>query len=88
MTWMNLDKPSRVQQEERDVFKGLIAQRLVALFVCAWLVFNFPLLSLWDRDVTVLGIPLLPLAMFVLWGGLIAVLAWWMERPGPALQDD
>jgi hypothetical protein len=70
------------------VFKGLGAQRLVALFIGGWLLFNFPLLSLWDRDVDVFGIPLLPVALFLLWGALIAVLAWWMERPGQAPQDD
>ncbi len=70
------------------MFKGLGAQRLVALFIVGWLLFNFPLLGLWDRDVDVFGIPLLPLALFLLWGALIAVLAWWMERPGQALRDD
>lgn len=70
------------------MFKGLVAQRLVALFVGGWLLFNFPLLGLWDRDADVLGIPLLPAALFVLWGALIAVLALWMERPGQPPQDD
>jgi hypothetical protein len=70
------------------VFKGLGAQRLVALFVGGWLLFNFPLLGLWDRDVDVYGIPLLPVALFVLWAALIGVLALWMERPGQPPQDD
>jgi len=70
------------------VFKGLGAQRLVALFVGGWLLFNFPLLGLWDRDVDVFGIPLLPVALFVLWGALIGVLALWMERSGQPPQDD
>jgi hypothetical protein len=70
------------------VFKGLGAQRLVALFVAGWLLFNFPLLGLWDREADVFGIPLLPAALFLLWGGLIAVLALWMERPGQTPQDD
>lgn len=70
------------------MFKGLGAQRLVALFVVGWLLFNFPLLGLWDRDVDVFGIPLLPAALFVLWGGLIAVLALWMERPSQAPRED
>ncbi len=70
------------------MFKGLGAQRLVALFGGGWLLFNFPLLGLWDRDVDVFGIPLLPAALFVLWGALIAVLAFWMERPPQTPQDD
>lgn len=70
------------------MFKGLLAQRLVALFVGGGLLFNFPLLGLWDRQVDVFGIPLLPIALFLLWGALIAVLAVWMERPGQVPQDD
>ena len=54
--------------------KGLGGQRLVALFVAGGLLLNFPLLAIWDRDATVLGLPLFPAALFVLWGGLIALL--------------
>lgn len=50
-------------------------QRLVALFVLGWMVFNFPLLALWDRDVWVWGLPLFPLALFGLWLALIVGLA-------------
>ena len=60
--------------------KGMGRQRLVALFVAGWLLLNFPLLALWDRDATLLGLPLFPAALFMLWGGLIALLAWLMER--------
>ena len=69
------------------MLKGLGSQRLVALFVGGWVLFNFPLLGLWDRDATVWGIPLFPLALFLLWGGLIAALAWLMERPDNRLGD-
>ena len=40
---------------------------------------EIPLLALWDRAVTVFGIPLFPLALFVTWALLIACLAWLME---------
>jgi len=55
-------------------------QRLVALFGAACLLFNFPLLALWDVDATVLGLPLFPLALFVIWAVLIAALAWTVEQ--------
>ena len=58
---------------------GLGRQRLVALFVAGWGLLNFPLLALWDVDATVLGLPLFPAALFLLWAGLIAVLAWLLE---------
>jgi hypothetical protein len=70
------------------MFKGLAAQRLLALFAGGWLLFNFPLLGLWDRNATLLGIPLFPAALFILWALLIAALAWLMERPGQGQQDD
>jgi hypothetical protein len=49
-------------------------QRLLALFGAGLLALNFPLLALWDRDVSVLGVPLFPAALFVLWTLLIAAL--------------
>lgn len=55
-------------------------QRSVALFVAALLMFNFPLLALWDSPLRVAGLPLFPLALFVLWAVVIAALAWLSER--------
>jgi hypothetical protein len=55
-------------------------QRSVALFAAALLVFNFPLLALWDSPLRVAGLPLFPLALFVLWALLIGLLAWLSER--------
>jgi hypothetical protein len=57
----------------------LTIQRLAALFAAGLLLLNFPLLAMWDRAVTVGGLPLFPLALFALWALLIAVLAWLME---------
>ena len=62
------------------MFEGLTAQRLLALFALGWLLLNFPLLGLWDRDISVFGLPLLPAALFVGWGVVIGLLAWVTER--------
>ena len=59
--------------------KNLGQQRLLALFIAGALLLNFPLLALWDRDATVFGLPLFPLALFVLWGLLIGLSAWILE---------
>jgi len=56
-------------------------QRLVALFVLGFMAFNFPLLALWDRNVWVWGLPLFPVALFVLWFGLIVWLAVLVDSP-------
>jgi len=55
-------------------------QRSLALFAAAALAFNFPLLALWDSPLRVVGLPLFPLALFVLWAGVIGLLAWLSER--------
>ena len=62
------------------MLEALQRQRLIGLFALALLLLNFPLLALWDIDVTIGGVPLLPAALFLVWGLLIAVLAWLMER--------
>lgn len=58
----------------------LESQRLLALFAAGCLLLNYPLIALWNRDARLWGLPLFPLALFALWGLLIAVLAWLMER--------
>ncbi len=60
--------------------QALVSQRLLALFFAGGLLFNFPLIALWDRDVQWFGLPLFPLALFIVWGILIALLAWIVER--------
>lgn len=66
--------------KESTVFKRLDAQRLLALFVGGALLLNFPLLALWNRGLTVWGVPLFVVALFALWGLLIAALGWLVER--------
>ena len=60
----------------------LIAQRLLALAAAGALLFNFPLLKLWLTEHTVLGLPLLPVALFGAWALLIVLLARLMEVRG------
>ena len=48
-----------------------VIHRLLALFVVGWLVFDFPLLQLWAQR---------PVWIFLLWAGVIGLLAWVMER--------
>lgn len=69
------------------MFDGLMAQRLAALFVAALLLLNFPLLSLWDHDVRVGGLPLFPLALFGIWAVMIAAVAWIVESDAGDTRD-
>ena len=60
--------------------RGPDAQILLVLWAAGLVLFNFPMLIVWDRDITVLGLPLLPVALFAGWAALIAALAWASER--------
>lgn len=55
-------------------------QRLLALFVIGCLLFNFPVLSLFSTNGMVWGIPLLYIYIFLVWAGVIAVMALVIER--------
>jgi len=52
----------------RDNINGM---RLVGLFFLGMLLFNFPMLYLFNRPTTVLGIPILYVYLFVSWGVII-----------------
>ena len=67
---------------------GLGSQRLVALFGVGVLLFNFPLLALWDRNAMLFGVPLFPAALFIIWGLLIGVLGWLVEHPSDGDASD
>lgn len=54
-------------------------QRLLALFAAGALALNFPLLALWDHEAYIGGLPLFPVALFCIWGVLIAVLGGLIE---------
>jgi hypothetical protein len=57
----------------------LDGQRLAAVFASGLLLLNFPLITLWDLSVLVLGVPAFPAALFLLWALLIAVTGWLAE---------
>ena len=58
----------------------LTGERLVAVFLIGCVLFNYPVLSLFDRGAELFGIPLLYAYVFAAWAGLIAVMAWFIER--------
>lgn len=60
--------------------RTLIGQRLLALFMLGWLLFNYPLLALFDGATDWLGLPALWVYLFVAWALLIAVTGWVAEQ--------
>jgi len=61
----------------RSSIKG---QRLVVLFLLGALLFNYPLLALFNRAAEVFGIPVLYAYIFLSWASLIGLLALVIER--------
>jgi hypothetical protein len=55
-------------------------QRLVGLFLLGCLLFNYPMLALFNVRATLLGVPLLYAYLFAAWALLIALVACVMER--------
>lgn len=60
----------------------LTGQRLVAIFLLGCVLFNYPLLYLFNSPRTVLGIPLLYAYIFGVWAAFIALTAIALERRG------
>jgi len=61
----------------RPSIKG---QRLAALFLLGFLLFNYPLLDLFASPGQVLGIPTLYVYVFVVWALLIGLMALVVEK--------
>jgi hypothetical protein len=55
-------------------------QKLLALFLLGCLLFNYPLVALFNVHATVLGIPVLYAYLFSAWAALILLVAIIMER--------
>jgi hypothetical protein len=55
-------------------------QRLVGIFLLGCLLFNYPMLALFNVRVTLLGVPLLYAYLFGAWAVLIALVAAIVER--------
>jgi hypothetical protein len=61
---------------------GRKGERLVALALLGFLLFNYPLLSLFSTDRTLLGVPVLYAYLFASWAALIALMALVVRRSG------
>lgn len=55
-------------------------QRLTALCLLGFLVFNYPVLALFNLPAAVFGIPVLYAWIFCAWAVLIALMAWVVEK--------
>ena len=60
--------------------RGTRAARLACIFMLGCLLFNYPLLALFNVRVSLFGIPLLYVYLFAAWAIIIALVAHVMER--------
>jgi len=56
-------------------------QQLVGVFLLGMLLFNYPLLALFNRVASIFGVPLLYAYLFASWALVIGLLALVVERP-------
>jgi hypothetical protein len=59
---------------------GLKGQRLVAVFLLGWVLFNYPVFWLFESRTQVLGIPVVYAYVFFAWALLIGLMAIIVER--------
>ena len=57
-------------------------QRMIALCMLGCVLFNFPILALFNVPASLLGVPVLYAYIFIAWALLIALMAWVAERRG------
>ena len=57
-------------------------QRLVGLCLLGFVLFNYPILALFNLPASIFGIPVLYAWIFFAWAVLIAAMAWVIERRG------
>jgi hypothetical protein len=60
---------------------GIDQQWLIAVFILGGVLFNYPILSLFNAPAILFGIPVLYVYIFLAWGFVIALVAWIAERP-------
>jgi len=59
---------------------GITRQRLAAVFLLGCALFNYPLLSLFNKPGEILDVPLLYIYIFAAWALLIALMAYVIEK--------
>ncbi|MGD9330221.1 MAG: hypothetical protein PVJ53_02860 [Desulfobacterales bacterium] len=64
---------------------AISARRLIGLFFLGYLLFNYPLLSLFNRPLFIMGVPMIYAYLFTIWGLLIVLTVFIVSarRPPP-----
>ena len=65
---------------------GITSERLISLFLLGLLLFNPPLLSIFDVPDTAIGIPILYIYLFAAWAVLVLLMALTIESAAAAAE--
>ena len=63
-----------------DPKRGIRGQRLICIFLLGTVLFNFPILALFNVSATLFGIPALFAYLFLAWAALILLMYLAIER--------
>src|ERR671930_420760 len=72
-------EPGHPRSTEAGVVNDVRAQRFVALAMLGTLLFNYPVLALFNVSGTLAGVPVLYAYIFIAWAALIALMAFVAE---------
>jgi hypothetical protein len=67
---------------------SLIQRRLAGVFLFGWVLFNYPIFSLFNLPAVWMGIPLLYGYVFLIWGLIIALIMLAGRRDPPPSETD
>lgn len=73
-------RPQRPQRPQSAPRRGARGQRLICIFLLGVVLFNFPILALFNIGATVFGIPVLFAYLFLAWAALILLMYLAIER--------
>ena len=59
---------------------GFTGQRLAAIFLLGLVLFNYPIIALFNKPGEIFDIPLLYFYIFCAWAFMIGLMAWVVER--------
>ncbi|MEZ4685310.1 MAG: hypothetical protein R3B47_04370 [Bacteroidia bacterium] len=60
-----------------------LGQRLIGIFLVAFVLLNFPMIAIWGKESHAFGFPMLFVGIFGVWTALIVLLVWMMRRSSP-----
>lgn len=63
-----------------DRYRSVTGQKVAAIFVLGFILFNYPVLSIFSTNGFIFGIPVLYVYLFTSWAVIIALMAFVIER--------